>query len=58
MNALLQHPHRRTASIAAVLAGGALLFLAPEAGGLFGAAMMLAGFAVEGWAVFRKHTGR
>ncbi|BBL70904.1 hypothetical protein [Methylogaea oryzae] len=53
MQRLLKHPHRRKASIGLVALGGALLFLAPEAGGWFGGGVLLAGVLLEGLAVYR-----
>lgn len=58
MQRLLKHPHRRKASIGLVLLGGALLFLAPEAGGWFGGLIMLAGFLIEGLALSGGKPGR
>ncbi|WP_054774750.1 hypothetical protein, partial [Methylogaea oryzae] len=49
MQRLLKHPHRRKASIGLVALGGALLFLAPEAGGWFGGGVLLAGVLLEAW---------
>lgn len=56
---MLHHPtHRRRLTLGLMAAGALLIFLAPEAGGLFGAALLAAGFGVEGWAIYReKHGG-
>lgn len=52
MKKLLKHPHRRKTSIGLVVFGGALLFLAPEAGGWIGVSFVVAGLAIEGLAVY------